>query len=304
VSTDEPAVTIGFFDSGVGGVSVWREVRQRLPGCATLYVADSEHCPYGPRPPGQIRRFSRAITRFLLEHDAALVVVACNTASAAALQWLRARFDVPFVGMEPAVKPAAQQTRTGHIGVLATRGTVEGELFRNTSARHAGGVMLHVQVGEGLVECVESGQAESAETELMLRRYLEPMVQAGVDQIVLGCTHYPFLLPTMRRILPASVSVVDPAAAVARQVERLLIERPSLWCTPDFKSGMSGAEGDWHRFFTTGRPHVLSALLHRITGQAMRVERIAWRNGRLQIGGTAIPGECPNCGPLRKESEH
>lgn len=304
MSTDEPAVTIGFFDSGVGGVSVWREVRQRLPGCATLYVADSEHCPYGLRPPGQIRRFSRAITRFLLEHDAALVVVACNTASAAALQWLRSRFDVPFVGMEPAVKPAAQQTRTGHIGVLATRGTVEGEMFRNTSARHAGGVMLHVQVGEGLVECVESGKAESTEVEQMLRRYLEPMVQAGVDQIVLGCTHYPFLLPTMRRILPASVSVVDPAAAVARQVERLLGERQGLWCTPDFESGMNGADGDRHRFFTTGHPRVLSALLHRITGEAMRVERIAWRNGRLQVGGIAIPGECPNWPPLRKDSEH
>jgi glutamate racemase len=108
----------------------------------------------------------------------------------------------------------------------------------------------------------------------------------------------------MRRILPVTVSVVDPAAAVARQVERLLIERPSLWCTPDLKSGLNGAEGDRHRFFTTGRPHVLSSLLHSITGQAMRVERVAWRNGRLQIGGIAIPGECPNCAPLRKESKH
>ena len=290
MSAVDAAVVIGFFDSGVGGISVWREVRRRLPGCSTLYVADNEHCPYGSRPSSEIRRFSHGIARFLLEHGAGLIVVACNTASAAALQWLRSQFDAPFVGMEPAVKPAARLTRTGHIGVLATQGTVSGDLFRDTSARHATDVKLHVQVAHGLVERVESGQAESPETERLLRQYLNPMLQAGVDQIVLGCTHYPFLLPMLRRIVPDDVSVIDPAAAVACQVERLLIERrgtgPSpavvpCFCKGDAKFGASGVEGDCHRFFATGRPNVLADLLRAEIGREPFVERLDWQDGRL-----------------------
>jgi glutamate racemase len=276
--------TIAFFDSGVGGISVWRAVRQRLPGCPTLYVADNAHLPYGPRPAAQIRRYSAAITRFLLAQGAGLVVVACNTASAAALQWLRGRFDVPFVGMEPAVKPAAEATRTGHVGVLATRGTVDGELFRNTSARYANGVAVHVQVGDGLVECVETGQADSAETEQVLRRYIDPMLQAGVDRIVLGCTHYAFLLPMLERILPATVTVVDAAEAVARQVEWRVVEMPQAATSTAMEVPVD------HRFFTTGTPAVMAALLRGELSCEPHVERLAWRRNRLETAAGAPAG--------------
>jgi glutamate racemase len=264
--------TIGLFDSGVGGLSVWREVVRCLPHEATLYVADSVHCPYGPRSPQQIRGFARGITRFLIERGAKLVVVACNTASAPALEALRAEFDVPIVGMEPAVKPAAQQTRTGHVGVLATAGTLNGDLFRRTSQRHAVGVTLHVQVGEGLVERVEAGQADTPETEVLLRTYLQPMLDSGVDQIALGCTHYPLLLPVIRRIVPESVAVIDPAAAVARQVERVLTLK-------NLAAGEACVAG--HRFFTSGQPQVLAALVGALAGREMKVERVLWENGEL-----------------------
>ena len=264
---------IGLFDSGVGGLSVWREVVRRLPHEATLYVADSAHCPYGPRPLEQIRQFARGITRFLIARGTKLIVVACNTASAAALEALRAEFDVPIVGMEPAVKPAAEQTRTGHVGVLATAGTVNGDLFRNTSARYAAGVTVHVQVGEGLVERIEAGQADTPETEVLLRGYLRPMIEAGVDQIALGCTHYPLLLPVMRRIVPAGVSVIDPAAAVARQVERVLM-------LEGIAAGEARVAG--HNFFTSGRPEVLVAMVRALAGREPRVEKVVWEREELK----------------------
>ncbi len=267
-----PDSTIGLFDSGVGGLSVWQEVVRRLLHEATLYVADSVHCPYGPRSPQQIRDFARGIARFLIERGAKLIVVACNTASAPALEALRAEFDVPIVGMEPAVKPAAQQTRTGHVGVLATAGTINGDLFRKTSQRYAAGVTVHVQVGEGLVERVEAGQADTPETEALLRAFLQPMLDAGVDQIALGCTHYPLLLPVIRRIVPESVAVIDPAAAVARQVERVLMLQ---------NLAAGEARVARHRFFTSGQPQVLAAMVGALAGREMRVEQVVWEGVEL-----------------------
>jgi glutamate racemase len=272
-SSARGAVTIGLFDSGVGGLSVWREVVRRMPHQATLYLADSAHCPYGPRPPEEIRRFSLGIARFLVEGGAGLIVVACNTASAVALESLRAEFDVPVVGMEPAVKPAAERTQAGHIGILATAGTVNGDLFRNTSARYAQNVMVHVQVGDGLVERVEAGQADTPETEALLRTYLRPMLDAGVDQIALGCTHYPLLMPAIRRIVPKGVAIIDPAAAVARQVERVLM--------------LAGIQSDetcvaGHHFFTSGRPGVLAAMARTLMGCDPWVRRVRWENGKLR----------------------
>lgn len=267
-----PDSTVGLFDSGVGGLSVWREVVRCLPHEATVYVADSVHCPYGPRSPQEIRGFAQGITRFLIERGAKLVVVACNTASASALEALRAEFDVPIVGMEPAVKPAAQQTRTGHVGVLATAGTINGDLFLRTSQRYAAGVTVHVQAGEGLVERVEAGQADTPETEALLHTYLQPMLDAGVDQIALGCTHYPLLLPVIRRIVPEGVAIIDPAAAVARQVERVLM-------LENLAAGETCVAG--HRFFTSGEPEVLAALVGALAGREMRVEQVAWVNGGL-----------------------
>jgi glutamate racemase len=261
---------IGLFDSGVGGLSVWQQVVRRLPGCPTIYLADSSHCPYGPRPVEEVRRFSLGITRFLVEIGAGLIVVACNTASAAALDALRREFDVPIVGMEPAIKPAAVRSRTGHVGVLATQGTLNGHLFRYTSARYANGVTVHVQVGEGLVERVEAGETDTQETAHLVRKHLRPMIEAGVDQIALGCTHYSFLLPLIQQQLPYGVSVIDPAAAVARRVEQMLPGAPA------------SASVDRHppphhwRFFSSARPQALSGTVHKLTGWEPEVSQVEW----------------------------
>jgi len=258
---------IGLFDSGVGGLSVWRAVVERLPNEATIYFADSAHCPYGPRPPEEVRALSTAITRFLISQGCKLVVVACNTASAAALDVLRAEFDVPIVGMEPAIKPAAEQTQTGHVGVLATAGTLRGDLFQNTSRHYANGVRVHVQVGEGLVEQVEAGQLDSPETEALLRRYLDPMLAAGVDRIALGCTHYPLLIPLIERIVAGQATVIDPAQAVARQVARVL-ERYNLGAAIPPQSFPA------HRFYSTGSPELLQNLVEKLTGRHVEMPRV------------------------------
>jgi glutamate racemase len=256
---------IGLFDSGLGGLSVWQAVVDRLPHEATVYFADSANCPYGSRSPEEIKVLSRDIVRFLLQHDCKLIVVACNTASAAALEFLRAEFDAPIVGMEPAVKPAAERTQTGHVGVLATAGTLQGALYQNTARHYADGVHVHVQIGEGLVELIEAGQFDTPETEALLCQYLEPMLATQVDQIALGCTHYPLLMPLIERIVNGRASVIDPAQAVARQVERVL-NRHNLAAT-------TGRPADQvqHRFYTTGQSEPLQSLVTALGGQGVYV---------------------------------
>jgi glutamate racemase len=256
---------LGLFDSGIGGLSVWRAIIKRLPHESTLYFADSANCPYGSRPLNEIAKISTAITRFLLQQNCKLIVVACNTASAAALEALRAEFDAPIVGMEPAVKPAAQRTQTGHVGVLATAGTLQGGLFQSTTRQHANGVQVHVQIGEGLVEQVEAGHFDTPETEHLLRQYLEPMLAAGVDQIALGCTHYPLLIPLLEQIINGRAQVIDPAQAVARQVERVLAEK-DLLAAPN-----SLSERQEFRFFTTGQAEPLRRLAAALSGQRIEV---------------------------------
>ncbi len=216
------ALKIGVFDSGSGGLTVLKELVKAMPQCSYIYFADTANCPYGNRPQSEIIDLSTRITRFLLSKGCDLIVVACNTATAAAIEHLRATFSVPFVGMEPAVKPAAIRTRTNSIGVLATAGTFNGRLYKETTKRYAADVKVCYQVGEGLVELVEQGMADSVESERLLNSYLEPMLQSGVDELVLGCTHYPFFIPILKRILPSSVEIVDPSPAVARQAVRLL----------------------------------------------------------------------------------
>lgn len=215
---------IGLFDSGVGGLSVWREITARLPHEDTLYFADQIHIPYGPRSMDQIRSFSEAITRFLIERGCKLIVVACNTASAAALKYLRATFpDMPFVGMEPAVKPAAEHTHTGVVGVMATPATFQGELFASVVERFANGVKLIKQVCPGLVEQIEAGRLDTPDTLALLDRFLAPIRSGGADTIVLACTHYPFVIDAIRSLAPG-IDVIDPAPATARQVQRVLSE--------------------------------------------------------------------------------
>ncbi len=234
---------IGLFDSGVGGLSVWREIAAQLPHEDTLYFADQIHIPYGPRSLDQIRSFSEAITRYLIARGAKLIVVACNTASAAALKHLRATFpDLPFVGMEPAVKPAAEHTRTGVVGVMATPATFQGELFASVVERFANGVKLINQVCPGLVEQVEAGQLNTPETLALLDRFLTPIRSGGADTIVLACTHYPFVIDAIRQLAPG-IDVIDPAPAIARQVKRVLSERSLL---------ASADQHGQHSFVTSG----------------------------------------------------
>ena len=234
---------IGIFDSGIGGLSVWREIARQLPHEDTLYFGDQIHIPYGPRSLEQIRSFSEAITRFLIDRGCKIVVVACNTASAAALTHLRSTFpQMPFVGMEPAVKPAAETTRTGVVGVLATPATFQGELYASVVERFANGVQLIKQTCPGLVQQIEAGELNTTKTRQMLAEFLQPILNAKADTIVLACTHYPFVIDAIRSLAP-DVNVIDPAPAIARQVDRVLKER-----------GLSvdRHRAGTHQFFTSG----------------------------------------------------
>lgn len=264
---------IGIFDSGVGGLSVLRSLRQLLPGEPVLYLADQAHVPYGPRPLEQVRLFSAQITRYLLGQGARLIVVACNTASAAALQHLRKVFpDIPFVGMEPAVKPAAEQTHTGVVGVLATPATFQGALYASVVERFANGVTLLQSTCPGLVEQIEAGDLDGPRTRAILEGALSPMLTQGIDTVVLGCTHYPFVIPLIEQIVGPRVRVIDPAPAVARQAARLLNEH-----------GLRGAEGSPAalRFLTTGIPDALASALPRLLGETAPVESLCWDGDAL-----------------------
>jgi glutamate racemase len=221
VMTD-PNAPVGFFDSGKGGLSVWREVTKLLPHENTVYYADTAFCPYGPKTQEEIIARAGYVTGFLLSKQAKLVVVACNTATAAAIEHLRHTYTLPFVGMEPAVKPAALHSKSGVVGVLATRGTFNGRLYHETQARFASHVTLIEQCGDGLVELVEAGKLEGDEVRQLLEKYIRPMLDAGADHIVLGCTHYPFLIPAIKNIAGKNVRLIDPAPAVARRVKTLL----------------------------------------------------------------------------------
>lgn len=217
---------IGVYDSGLGGLSVWRELHAKLPNESLTYLADGANCPYGGRAKEEIRSFADQAVGKLIAEGAKMVVVACNTATAAAIDFLRAKYaDTPIVGMEPAVKPAAMATKSGVVGVLATAASLEGDLFLRTSARYADRAKFVTAVGEGFVEIVEDNQEEASETEAAVRRVVEPLLTAGADQIVLGCTHYPFLREVIEKIVgDREVTVIDPAPAVARRVGQLLDE--------------------------------------------------------------------------------
>ncbi len=217
-------MVIGVFDSGVGGLSVWREIVKVLPGHNYIYVSDNGYCPYGPRPQEYIIDRARKISQFLINKGAQMIVVACNTATAAAIKTLREEFDIPFVGMEPAVKPAALHSKSGVIGVLATRGTFKGELYLRTLHKFASNTQVIEQIGDGLVELVEQGKVHTSEADALVAKYLNPMIEAGADHVVLGCTHYPFLIDAINKVSKGSLIVVNPAPAIANRVEWLLEE--------------------------------------------------------------------------------
>ena len=214
---------IGIFDSGVGGLSVFREIRKVLPDQKYIYYSDNAHCPYGEKSQEYIISRAKSITDFLISQGAEVIVVACNTATAAAISTLRAGYSIPFIGMEPAVKPAALSTKTGTIGVLATAGTLKGLKYLNTRDRFSVGVTVAEHIGKGFVELVENGIFTGEEAEATVRASLAPLLETGADTIVLGCTHYPFLLESMKKVAAAvspdrNVSFIDPAPAVAQHL--------------------------------------------------------------------------------------
>jgi glutamate racemase len=213
---------IGIFDSGVGGISVLCEIRQLLPAENLIYYADSGHCPYGGKPRAAILDRANIITDFMLARQVKLVVVACNTATIAAVESLRDTYPIPFVGMEPAVKPAAAATRSGVIGVLATGAALAGEKFHKLVAQHAQGVRIITQPCPGLVECVEQGELSGETARRLITQYTAPLLAQGADTLVLGCTHYPFLRSLIGEIVGPKVTLLDTGAAVARQVQRVL----------------------------------------------------------------------------------
>ena len=225
MNSSKSSCPIGVFDSGVGGLSVWRELAKLMPNEDIIYVADSANCPYGNKSQQEVIALSNRIVSFLLEKGCKLIAIACNTATAAAIDYLRAHYSVPFVGMEPAVKPAALSSKTGVVGILATAGTFKGRLFNETKERFASDVRVIEQVGEGLVDAVENGTADSAETKQLLRSYIQPMLDANVDHLVLGCTHYPFLIPQIKEIAKDRIAILDPAPAVAKHTKHLLEEK-------------------------------------------------------------------------------
>lgn len=213
---------IGVFDSGVGGLSVFRELYALMPEQDYVYLSDAAHCPYGNKPVEYIIERAEAITRFLIGKGAEVVVIACNTATAAAVKYLREKYPIPFVGMEPAIKPAALISKTGVVGVLATANTFKGSLYHNTLEKFASDVEVIEKVGEGLVEFVEGGLTDGPEVEKVLHRYVDPMLESGADAIVLGCTHYPFLESAIRKIAGDGINIINPAPAIALQTKRLL----------------------------------------------------------------------------------
>jgi glutamate racemase len=217
---------IGIFDSGLGGLSVWRELVKYIPQRSLYYVSDSAFCPYGPRPASEVIARGQLISQFLIDRGCGLIVLACNTATAACLSSLRQSFSLPFVGMEPAVKPAALHSQTGVVGVLATEGTFRGSLYKETSQRFASHVQVLETVGAGLVELIEQGRLDDPETNALLKRYIDPMLEAGADHLVLGCTHYPFLIPAIEKITLGRLQIIDPAPAVALHTAQLAASLP------------------------------------------------------------------------------
>ncbi len=212
---------IGLFDSGIGGTSIWKEMQQLLPNENSIYLADSKNAPYGKKSKEEIINLSFKNTDFLLEKNCKIIVVACNTATTNAIKELREKYSVPFIGIEPAIKPAALQTTTQTIGILATQGTLNSELFYQNIQNYSHTKIIE-QVGHGLVELIEDGKINSTETKKLLESYLTPMVKANIDYLVLGCTHYPYLIPIIKKMIPNNIKIIDSGEAVAKQTKNIL----------------------------------------------------------------------------------
>ncbi|WP_339884427.1 glutamate racemase [Polaribacter vadi] len=243
---------IGIFDSGIGGTSIWKEITALLPNENTIYLSDSKNAPYGEKTKQEIINFSIKNTEFLLKQNCKLIVVACNTATTNAIQFLREKYNVPFIGIEPAIKPASLKTRTNRIGILATKGTLNSELFEKTSSTINKQISIKETIGTGLVELIEDGKINSNEMKNLLSLYLNPLLNEGVDCLVLGCTHYPYLIPQIREIVGNKMEIIDSGQAVAKQT-KVVLEKYKLLKTDDIKGK--------HQFYINKNKDVLTMMI-------------------------------------------
>lgn len=247
---------IGIFDSGVGGTSIWREINKLLPKENTMYLADSKNAPYGEKQREEILQLSIKNTELLLDKGCKIIVVACNTATTNAISYLRMEYKVPFIGIEPAIKPAALQSNSKTVGVLATKGTLSSDLFHSTAQNHAAGIHIIEQEGKGLVSLIEAGKIDTQEMQLLLKALLQPMLANGIDYLVLGCTHYPYLIPVLTELLPKHVKIIDSGEAVARQTQAILMKE-NLLAKDNHESN--------HEFYTNTDSTVLKHFLKDVT---------------------------------------
>lgn len=213
---------IGIFDSGVGGLSIWRELIKELPGESTIYFADTINCPYGPRKIEEIEHLAEKAVKFLISQNVKLILIACNTITVSVIDKLRKQFQIPFVGVEPATKVAAEKTVSGNIGILATKGTFSGNLYNETKNKFANDKNVFIQIGEGLVEMVENNTINEDESIKLLNKYVSYFSENNIDQVALGCTHYPFLKPKLEELSDNKINYIDPAEAVINQLTRVL----------------------------------------------------------------------------------
>jgi glutamate racemase len=254
---------IGVFDSGFGGVSILLESMRILPYEDYIYVADSANCPYGNKSQDEIVFLTENITEFLLENNVKMIVVACNTATTAAIKHLRAKYSIPFVGVEPAVKPASRMSKSGVIGVLATEGTINSDFYNTTKSRFASDIKVISIAGDGLVEAVEKSMMDNPATIKLLEKYILPMIDGGADQLVLGCTHFPFLIEQIKRVSSGKLNVINPAPSVARRVKDVL---------DSFNFDIKQTNGKVE-FYTSGSPAALHDFLFSISGIKYDVKR-------------------------------
>jgi len=247
MTNDQP---IGIFDSGIGGTSIWKAIHDLLPNEKTIYLADSKNAPYGQKSKAEIIALSMKNTDFLLKMNCKLIVVACNTATTNAIQELRAKYTIPFIGIEPAIKPAATHSKTQTIGILATQGTLNSDLFIKTTEMFQNTKIIE-QVGHGLVQLIENGDINSPEMTKLLYSYLTPMIEANIDYLVLGCSHYPYLIPQIKKIIPHHIKIIDSGEAVAKQTQNILKK----------KVGFSTTQKNDPVFYTNTNSKVLTEIL-------------------------------------------
>jgi glutamate racemase len=255
---------IGIFDSGIGGTSIWKEVIKLLPNEHTIYLADNKNAPYGEKSQEEIIALSIKNTELLISKGCKLIIIACNTATTNAIDILRQNYSIPFIGIEPAIKTAALHSKTGAIGILATKGTLSSKLFEKTTKEYTQNITVIEQNGEGLVSLIEEGKIDSEELKNLLRSYLNPMLKFNIDHLVLGCTHYPYLTPQIINILGSNIKIIDSGKAVAKQTKSMLKQFNLM---TDLK------ENGTHQFYINTKTEVLSKMINT-TSASISVQKL------------------------------